>query len=329
MATVQTVLGPVDTADLGPTLVHEHVVFALPGDTLDPAYRWDRVDCVETAVRRMKELRDFGIRTFVDVTVIECRVDMTILSEVAERSGMQIVCSTGLYTEHIGIPFYWRNRVQDEITELYLNEVEHGIGSTGVRPGVLKIAVGDPPTDQERKVIAAAAVAARESGLSVISHCENAKGWDVQLDILAEHGVDLSRCLIGHQDQAPSSDQLNAIIEHGAFAGIDRIGYEILASEDRRVELIKGVLDADHADQLCLSMDHWCYPHSPRFPYWVPEDVRDQFEKTMQPSVEDAMWRRPYTYLFTDFWPKLEAAGIARGTFDSILTDNPRRLFGG
>jgi phosphotriesterase-related protein len=329
MATVQTVLGPIDAADLGPTLVHEHVVVSYPGDQLDPTGAWDRAACVDTAVRRMKELQDFGVRTFVDVTVIESRLDTSMLPEIAERSGMQIVSSTGFYFEHIGIPYYWRVRTQDEITELYLHEIEHGIGPTGVRPGVIKIAIGDPPTDQERKVIAAAAVSARESGLSVISHCENAKGWDVQLDILGEHGVDLSRCLIGHQDQAPSSDQLNAIIDRGAYAGVDRIGFDVLAPEDVRVGLIKGVLDAGHADRLCLSMDHACYPASPRFPYFVPDGLRESFEQTMRAAVEDQMWRRPHTYLFTDFIPKLEAAGIERATIDSILTDNPRRLFGG
>jgi phosphotriesterase-related protein len=329
MATVQTVLGPVDAGELGPTLVHEHVVVSYPGDEIDPTGTWDRGACVETAVQRMQELREFGVRTFVDVTVIESRRDVTILPEIAERSGMQIVCATGFYIEHIGIPYYWRVRTQEEITELFLHEIHTGIGSTGVRPGVIKIAIGDPPTDQERKVIAAAAVAARESGLSVISHCENAKGWDVQLDILENHGVDLGRCLIGHQDQAESADQLNAIIERGAFAGVDRIGFEVLASENARIALITGVLEAGHADRLCLSMDHACYPSSPRFPYFVPEGIRESFEQTMRSAVEDQMWRRPYTYLFTDFIPKLEAAGVERSAIDSILTDNPRGLFGG
>jgi phosphotriesterase-related protein len=329
MATVQTVLGPVDGGELGPTLVHEHVVVSYPGDELDPTGSWDRAACVEAAVQRMRELREFGVRTFVDVTVIESRRDVTILPEIAERSGMQIVCATGFYIEHIGIPYYWRVRAQEEITELFLHEIERGIGSTGVKPGVIKIAIGDPPTDQERKVIAAAAEAAHESGLSVISHCENAKGWDAQLDILEEHGVDVGRCLIGHQDQAASADQLNAIVDRGAFAGVDRIGFEVLAAEDTRVGLIRGVIDAGHADRLCLSMDHACYPSSPRFPYPVPEAVRDSFEQTLRPAVEDQMWRRPHTYLFTDFIPKLEAAGIERSTVDSILSDNPRRLFGG
>lgn len=329
MATVQTVLGSIDAGDLGPTLVHEHVLMSYPGAALDPNSTWDRAACVETAVLRMKELQEFGIKTFVDVTVIEARRDVTMLPEIAERSGMQIVCATGFYIEHIGIPFYWRNRVQDEITELYLHEIENGIGSTGVKPGAIKIAIGDPPTDQEQKVIAAAAVASRESGLSVISHCENAKGWDVQLDILQENGVDLSRCLIGHQDQAQSSEQLLLIIERGAFAGIDRIGFEALAPEDTRVGLIRDVLDAGHADRLCLSMDHACCSDSPRFPYWVPDGLRDSFEQTMRSAVEEQMWNRPYTYLFTDFIPRLEAAGVERPRIDSMLSDNPRRLFGG
>ena len=329
MATqVQTVLGPIDTADLGTTLVHEHVVMAYPGDQLDPAWSWDREATVELAVQRMKELGEVGVRTLVDATPIEGRVDVTILPEIAEKSGMQIVCATGFYFEHVGIPYYWRVRTQDEITDLYLHEIEHGIGPTGVRPGVIKIASGDPTTDQERKVMAAAAAAARESELSVISHCENAKGAEVQLDILEENGVDLGRCLIGHQDQAESADQLNAIIGRGAFAGLDRVGIEILAAEDHRVELAKGVVDAGHGDRLCLSMDHAALYPSPKFPYFVPEGVREQFQREIQPGLEQAMWRRPFTYLFTDFWPRLEAAGVSRQTFDSILTDNPRRLFG-
>ena len=44
MATVQTVLGPIDSGDLGPTLVHEHVRISYPGDQLDPAYNWDLYD---------------------------------------------------------------------------------------------------------------------------------------------------------------------------------------------------------------------------------------------------------------------------------------------
>ena len=150
----------------------------------------------------------------------------------------------------------------------------------------------------------------------------------MQQQIFAEGGVDLSRCMIGHQDQAEKPQQLIDVIARGSFAGVDRIGLEILAPDDRRVELIKGVLDAGHGDRLCLAQDHICSLRSPRFPYAVPEHLQE-FAEQMLPFVLDQIHGRAHSYLFTDFWPKLEAAGVARATFDAILTDNPRRLFGG
>ncbi|MFN2545759.1 MAG: hypothetical protein ABR600_14475 [Actinomycetota bacterium] len=203
------------------------------------------------------------------------------------------------------------------------------MGSTGVKPGVIKIASGDPPTELERRVIGAAASVAAETGLPVISHCENAAGWDVQLDILSEHGVDPGRCVIGHQDQAVSPAQLVSIAERGAFAGVDRIGYEVLAPDEQRVRLIQTMLEAGQGDRVCLSMDHMCCLRSPRFPYAVPEGLREAFELSMRAQVEDQLFRRPHTYLFTDFVPRLEVAGVDRAAIDTILTDNPRRLFGG
>ena len=71
MATVQTVTGPIDGADLGRTLVHEHIRISYAGETLDPTYSWDRAETVERAVDKMGELRDAGFSTFVDPCPIE------------------------------------------------------------------------------------------------------------------------------------------------------------------------------------------------------------------------------------------------------------------
>ena len=330
MATVQTVLGPIDTADLGAVLVHEHIRISYPGDHLDPTSTWSRADCIATAAERMQQLQEHGVRTFVDPCPIDLGRDPELMAEVAQRSGMNVVCSTGFYHAHdaIGIPYYWRVRTVEEIAEFYVHEIEKGIGDTGIRPGVIKIASGDPPHDLDKKVIAAAAMAAHESGLPVVSHCENSVGGDVQQDILQEHGVDLDRCVIGHQGQAADPAQHIAIAERGSFVGFDRIGYEILAPDEQRANCIKAVIDAGHADRLCFSQDHMCCLASARFPYPIPPGMEDVFEQVL-PTVYEQMYKRPHTFLFTDFWPRLEALGIDRSTFDSIMTDNPRRLFGG
>ena len=71
MTTVQTVTGPVDAADLGRTLVHEHIRISYYGEELDPRYSWDRAETVERAVDKMGELLDADFRTFVDPCPIE------------------------------------------------------------------------------------------------------------------------------------------------------------------------------------------------------------------------------------------------------------------
>ncbi|MFN8035644.1 MAG: hypothetical protein U0V73_06905 [Acidimicrobiia bacterium] len=328
MTSVMTVTGPVEADALGRVLVHEHVRISYPGDHLDPAYAFDRDACVATAVERMHQLAEHGVRTFVDPCPIELGRDPELLAEVATRSGMQIVCATGFYFEGVGIPYYWRSRSAEEVAELYLHEIEHGIGSTGIRPGVIKIASGDPVGEHERTVIAGAAIAARESGLPVISHCERSAGADVQQAILAGHGVDLGRCLIGHQDEEPDVGNLRAIADRGSFVGVDRIGLEILAPDARRAEHVALLVTEGYVDWLCLSQDHMCCLASPKFPYPVPPELVGAFDE-LRPVVLEQMVGRPHTYLFTDFLPRLRDHGVGDDEIDTLLTANPRRLLAG
>jgi len=326
MATVQSALGPIDTSDFGPTLVHEHIRICYPGDDLDPHNAWDRQANIDTGVERMTRLAEHGVRTIVDPCPIDLARDPELMAEVARQSGMQIICATGFYHEDIGIPYYWRLRSAEQVAELYLHEIEHGIGETGIKPGCIKIASFDPPGAYDRTVIKGAALAAAESGTTVISHCENSNGGDVQQEILAGEGVDLARCLIGHQDQAADPQQLVALAERGSFVGVDRVGYDVLAPDERRVELVMAMVEAGKGDQLCLSQDHMGCLCSPRMPFRLPEGMEEVADSLLAGLNERLHERRDY--LFTGLKPDLEKAGLDSATFDSILTDNPRRLFG-
>lgn len=65
---INTVLGPVDTAQLGRTLMHEHILCA--NWTARQSYPdWlDRAEFVSLAVRMLKRLKERGFSTFVDAT---------------------------------------------------------------------------------------------------------------------------------------------------------------------------------------------------------------------------------------------------------------------
>lgn len=324
-----TVTGPVEADRLGRVLVHEHVVNGYPGDELDPSSSYSRERTIEIAVRRMNQLRhEFGVRTFVDPLVIEMGRDPEMLAVVSQRSGMQIVCATGFYFEEIGIPFYWRNRTPEEIAELYLHEIRHGIGETGVRPGVIKIASGDPPGEHDRNVMRGAAIAAAESGLPVVSHCENAKGGDVQQEILAAAGVDLGRCLIGHQDQEPDAARVAALAKAGSFVGIDRVGFTLLAPEEQRADTVAALVREGLESRLCVSQDHCCALRSAKFPYAIPESAREHFA-ALEPLIHEQWFGRDFTHLFAAFLPMLAARGVDEATIERILVENPRRLLCG
>ena len=202
--TVQTVTGPVDAADLGRTLVHEHIRISYWGEEYDRNYAWKRADAAAIAVDKMAELLDAGFRTFVDPCPIELGRDPELYAEVAQRSGMNIVCTTGFYTEHLGwgLPVYWRARDPEEVAEHYVGELTDGIAGTGgIRPGAIKAATGREVTDAERRMLGGAALAQHETGVAIITHTENSRHGDVQQDIFESGGAELGRVLIGHQDE--------------------------------------------------------------------------------------------------------------------------------
>lgn len=121
-----------------------------------------------------------------------------------------------------------------------------------------------------------------------------------------------------------------AIAARGSFVGYDRIGIELLAPDEHHANLIKQMIDAGHIGRICLSQDHACCWHAPKFAYPLPQGMdRKIFETQIKPIVDDQVFGRPHTYLFTDFLPRLEKLGIDHTMIDAMLIDNPKRLLAG
>jgi phosphotriesterase-related protein len=330
MSMVMGVTGPIAAEDLGRTLVHEHIVITYPGEELDRSRTWKRADTVAVAIDRMAELLDAGFRTFVDPCPIELGRDPELYAEIAERTGMQIVCTTGFYTEFngIGLPVYWRARDPEEIAELYVSELVDGIAGTGIRPGAIKAATGVEVTAAERRALSGAALAHRETGASIITHTEHSQNGGVQQEVFAEYGADPARILIGHQDEEADLDGLRTLAKGGTFVGFDRIGLTMLAPDARRADHVAALVREGFVSQVCLSQDHVCTMTAPRSAYWIPPEQRN-----VTPEARAArQWMvsgRPYTYLMTDFVPLLLERGVTAEQVEVMLVDNPRQLLAG
>lgn len=177
-------------------------------------------------------------------------------------------------------------------------------------------------------MLTGAALAQREAGVAIITHTEGSRHGDVQQDIFEEGGADLSPVLIGHKDEQEDVAAIRKLAERGTFVGIDRIGLELLAPDERRADHVATLVREDLTGNVCLSQDHICVLTAPLPAYYVAPERRSA-RASMQDAIDWQVWKRPYTYLVTDFVPRLVARGVTEADVETMLVDNPRRLLPG
>ncbi|MHC2440305.1 phosphotriesterase family protein [Bradyrhizobium sp. USDA 4451] len=323
---VQTVTGPVPAENLGRTLMHEHLFIAFPGAWFDPLAKFCRAELIQYAVRRLIRLREeYSVCTFVDPCPIELGRDVSLMKEVSEKSGMQLICTTGFYYEERGLPFYWRRRTVEEIAELYIREITDGIGTTGVKAGALKVATSAPViTNQEKKVLAAACIAHKATGVPIITHTTDGCAGPDQQHLFAVGGVDAHRCLIGHCCINPDLAYHRRIGEGGSYIGFDQIGMEHVQRDDVRADNVAQLLRDGFGSLIIMSMDRLCgYLGKPTAHQLSPGE-----RAKVDQLKSQGLWQT-HTYMFTHFIPMLRERGVSQTDIFSILEENPRRFFTG
>ena len=317
---VQTVTGRVAPEALGRTLVHEHVLVGFPGWNLDAlAPRFVRADAMARAIDQLQELKGLGVGTFVDPCPMDLGRDVEFLAELADKSGMQIVCTTGAYFEAEGITHTFRHLPVEEITAIYIKEITEGVGETGIRAGAVKIATGaQRVSDYERKLVQAGARAARETGVPLISHTQEASCGHDQIDIVTGEGVEANRLLVGHSDGVDDHEYHRSLAARGAFVGFDRFGISLIVPDEVRVKNVLALARAGYTENILLSHDSIsCWQGRP-----LPFANRHEDVLAMLPD-----WRP--TTIFRTIVPQLREGGLDEADIDTLLVENPRRFFTG
>ena len=317
MQTVQTVGGPCAPGDLGLTLMHEHLLVGWPGwEAYAAEDRAARRERVARCVDRMRELYALGVRTLVDPCPIDLGRDPELMAEVAAAGGVRIVCATGLYKEDQGAPPYFKFRMRfgdalAEMADLFVRELAEGIGETGVRAGIIKVATGkDRITSYEEVVLRAAARAHKATGVPITTHTEDGTMGLEQLAILTGEGVPASAIVVGHSCGSSNLDYHLAMLDRGAYLGFDRFGLEMLHPDRARTASLIGLLGVGFAHRIVLSHDTvWCWRG--RVPA-IPPSALGEWEPT---------------HVLRRIVPRLREAGVSQAKIDTMLIENPRRYF--
>ena len=298
-----TVLGPIDPAQLGPTLMHEHLFirFWVP---LEEPERWSRLglrrpetaeelaiwnapftardrmklltyfqrnregftlDDLPTAVSEVQAYQALGGRTIVDVTTTGLNPQPEKLREVAKRTGANVVAGTGFY-RRAWHPADMGQRSLDDLTQFVVREIAVGMGTTGIRAGIIgeipaEDLVFEPRESDEVRVLRAAARASRLTGAAITLHSDfqKMKNLHTSVDILEEEGADLSRVVVGHIASVASADLsfLESLLRRGVYLQFDVLGNPLdLAIPNRpMVDAIEALIERGYSRRILVSHD--------------------------------------------------------------------------
>ena len=334
--TVQTVLGPISPADLGPTLMHEHLLCDIrhpsqrKPDDLGPELALDNVwainygtakgtarnyllDARDVAADEVRRMVAAGGHSVVDLSCGGLSPDPIGLVEIARASGAHVIMGCGHYVEEYQDPVNATRTIED-LAEEMVEAVTDGAWGTDVRAGIIgEIGCQAPWTAQEQRVMLAAVLAQRETGAAINVHPGRHPDQPQEAaDFIRVKGGRLERVIISHIDRTVFDDErLRRLADSGCVLEWDLFGQESsyyrLADIDMpndavRLRAIRGLIARGHLAQVLISHDI-CY--------------RSRLVR---------FGGHGYGHIFANVVPMMRRRGFTEAEIQAILVDNPRRL---
>lgn len=293
-----TTLGALKRDQLGMILPHEHVFVDLRTPDQPGYAEADAADVVALMAPQITAIKALGITALVECSPcgVGRRADMDLA--VSRATGLPIVVPTGIYREP-WIPAWVYGASEDAIADWMLAELNHGIETTGVRAGWIKLSAGDDGiTALETHILRAATRAAIATGAIIGSHTIRGRVVMDQLDIIEAGGGRADRFISIHTNLEPDFELHKAVAARGAWIEYDNIGW---VPVEESVALIARAVDAGLAGQLLVSHDAGWF----------------------DPAKPGGGTPKPYDVLSREVLPRLRALGLDEAILTRITHDNP------
>jgi len=277
-------------------LVHEHVLVDFVGaDQIRPG-RYDRDEVFRIARPKLDEVRRLGCRRLIECTPNFLGRDPALLARLSDAAGIEIWSNTGLYgaADHKFVPAFARSETATQLAKRWIAETREAW-----RPRFIKIGVNRAPLDElDRKLVRAAAITSRETGLTIASHTGDGAAAVEQLDIVIAEKVSTAKFVWVHAQNERDHGLHERVARAGSWVEFDGIGPKTV---EFHLECVRFLAAKGLLNRTLISQDAgW---------YHVGEPGGGEF--------------RVYTYLYSDFLPQLKPAEVAM-----LMWENPRAAFG-
>ena len=316
MVRIQSVLGPIDSSDLGFTLSHEHVVVSSAGiPHIYPEFI-RREESITEGIKQLREAKNEGLNSIIDVSTIDLGRDIRLIEQVSRESGINIICATGTWRD---IPRAFWNATPDSVAKLYKREIEVGIEGTGIKAGIIKVANDMGGVTREGEIILrAAARTQKATGIPISTHTwAPERVGEQQVRIFEDEGVDLNRVYIGHSNDTTDTFYLEGLMDKGVWIGLDRYpGGRSPGTPDweGRTETAMKLISDGYGKRIMLGHD-WSVTLS------IDSEEGQDARKKSNPDG--------YLFITRKVLPLLREMGASQEQLDDLMINNPRRFFEG
>ncbi|MBI3682750.1 MAG: phosphotriesterase [Acidobacteria bacterium] len=282
-------------------LVHEHVLVDFNGADKTGPGRYDP-DVVFGLVKpKLEAVARLGCKRFQDCTPNFLGRDPKLLSRLSQATGIEIWTNTGLYAarNHVFLPAYAHQEGAGQLARRWVEEARQGVD--GVKPRFIKIGVNRGPLpDIDKKIVRAAALAGKETGLTIASHTGNGIAAVEQLEIALKEKLSAAKFVWVHADGEKDHSFHKRMAEAGAWVEFDHVGPKPDAIE-WHIECLQFMDKNKLLGRTLISQDAGYY----------------------RPGEPNGGPFKDYTHIYTDFAPRLPAAMVR-----TLLWENPRAAFG-
>lgn len=317
--------GPVEAADLGRVLPHEHVfvnemIEDRAGGLLNDA---------GLARLELLGLARAGGGTLVELTTAELTAgaspdprglyggpsasgfpehgtrsagNVASIAALADETGIKMVLGTGHYRDPYLSEVIDTASI-DETARAIVRDLVEGFPGTSVRAGIIGEVGADKwfVSPREERSIRAAGRAHVATGVPVTTHASKwPVGGDV-LDLLEAEGVAPERVITGHCSTIDIPEYHLDLAKRGTWLQFDTIRGGADHIVDRWVQQIMTLARAGYVDRLLLSHDVCVKSHL---------------------AINGGCG---YAYLFEEFLPLLGRAGLDDGEIEQLVTTNPQK----
>lgn len=305
-----TIGGLIERENLGHCQPHEHLyIDETPAAAVNP---YLRMDDLEKSTRELIQYRLSGGHSVVDAQPVGAGRNDGQLMEIAQRSQISIIASTGFHVPMFYAGDHWIHTASEEkLTELFGSELSCGMfadGRTGWPvqrscrcAGIVKAAISSAGmTVRTCTLLRAAGRAAHAHGAPVMLHTEKGFCASAAVDLLTGLGLAPDRIIVCHADrQTQDLTPHRELAQKGVYLEYDTIGRFKYHSDVAEISLIGEMIRAGFGKQILLSLD----------------TTANRF---LSYGGEIGLH-----YLLVHFIPELQKAGISEEICRQLTQDNP------